>query len=139
LALERTLALIKPRAVERGIAGEILCRIHRAGFRIVAIKTLQLTKAQAEGFYAVHHGKSFFEDLASHMTSGRIFAIVLEADDAIAKWRELMGATDPAEAAPGTIRREFGIDVRLNATHGSDSPETAEFEISYFFLPSELA
>jgi nucleoside-diphosphate kinase len=139
LALERTLALIKPRAVASGLAGEILSRIHKAGFRIVAIRTVHLTKADVEGFYAVHRGKPFFEELTTHMSSGKIFAVVLEAENAVAKWREVMGDTDPAKAAPGTIRREFGVNIRLNSTHGSDSPENATFEIAYFFSPYDLA
>ena len=139
MALERTLALIKPCAVTAGLAGDILSRIHKAGFRIVAIKTLHLTREEAEGFYAVHRGKPFFEELASHMCSGKIFALVLEAENAITKWREVMGETDPAKAASGTIRRDYGTNIRLNATHGSDAPETAAFEISYFFAASELS
>ena len=138
MALERTLALIKPQAVAAGFAGEILSRIHEAGFRIVAIKTLHFTREEAEGFYAIHRGKPFFEELASYMSSGKIFALVLEAENAIAKWREVMGETDPARAAAGTIRRDFGMDTRRNATHGSDAPETAAFEIAYFFSASEL-
>lgn len=139
MALERTLALIKPRAVAAGLAGEILSRIHKTGFRIVAIRTVHLTKADVEGFYAVHKGKPFFEELTTHMSSGKIFALVLEAENAVAKWRDVMGATDPAKAAPGTIRRDFGVNIRLNSTHGSDSPETAAFEIAYFFSPYDLA
>ena len=111
MALERTLALIKPDAVSRGLAGEILSRIHKAGFSILACKTLRLTKSEAEGFYAVHKGRPFFNDLTVFMSSGKIFALVLEADGAIAKWRDVMGATDPAKAAPGTIRKEFGKDI----------------------------
>lgn len=138
MALERTLALIKPRAVAAGLAGDILSRIHEAGFRIVAIKTLHLTREEAEGFYAVHRGKPFFEELTSYMSSGKVFALVLEGENAITKWREVMGETDPAKAASGTIRRDFGINIRSNATHGSDAPETAAVEIAYFFSASEL-
>ena len=138
MALERTLAIIKPDAVSRGLAGEILSRIHRAGFQIVAVKTLRLTKAEAEGFYAVHRGKGFFEDLTSFMSSGKVFVLVLEAENGIARWRDTMGATDPAKAAPGTIRREFGTSIQNNCTHGSDAPDTAAFEISYFFSGHEL-
>ncbi len=138
LALERTLALIKPDALGRGLAGEILSRIHKAGFSIVACKTLRLTKSEAEGFYAVHKGRPFFKDLTAFMSSSKIFALVLEADGAIAKWRDVMGATDPAKAAPGTIRRDLGTSIQNNCTHGSDSPETAAFEISYFFAGYEL-
>ena len=138
MALERTLALIKPDAVGRGLEGEILSRIHKAGFRIVAIKTMRLTKSEAEGFYAVHKGRPFFNDLTNFMSSGKIFAMVLEADGAIAKWRDVMGATDPAKAGPGTIRRDLGTSIQNNCTHGSDAPETAAFEIGYFFAAHEL-
>ena len=139
MAIERTLAIIKPDAVGRGLAGEILARIHKAGFHIVAIKSLRLTKAEAEGFYAVHRARPFFADLNTFMSSGKVFVIVLEAEGAIARWRDIMGATDPAKAAPGTIRREFGTSIQNNCTHGSDAPETAAFEIGYFFPGHELA
>ncbi len=138
MALERTLALIKPDAVSRNLAGEILSRIHKAGFAIVACKTLRPTKSEAEGFYAVHKSRPFFSDLCAFMSSGKIFALVLEADNAIAKWRDVMGATDPVKAAPGTIRRDLGTSIQNNCTHGSDAPETAAFEIGYFFSASEL-
>ncbi len=138
MALERTLALIKPDAVGRGLAGEILSRIHKAGFSIVACKSLRLIKSEAEGFYAVHKGRPFFSDLTTFMSSGKIFALVLEADNAIARWRDVMGATDPAKAAPGTIRRDLATSIQNNCTHGSDAPETAAFEIGYFFSGSEL-
>ena len=138
MALERTLALIKPDAVSRSLEGEILSRIHKAGFRIVALKTMRLTKSEAEGFYAVHKARPFFKDLTDFMSSGKIFALILEAEGAITKWREVMGATDPAKAAPGTIRRELGKSIQNNCTHGSDAPETAAFEISYFFAAHEL-
>jgi nucleoside-diphosphate kinase len=138
LALERTLALIKPDAVSRNLTGEILSRIHKAGFSILACKSLRLTRPEAEGFYAVHKGRPFFNDLCSFMSSGKIFALVLEAESAISKWRDVMGATDPAKAAPGTIRRDLGTSIQNNCTHGSDAPETAAFEISYFFSSSEL-
>jgi len=138
LALERTLALIKPDAVSRSLEGEILSRIHKAGFRIVALKTMRLTKSEAEGFYAVHKARPFFKDLTDFMSSGKIFALILEAEGAITKWREVMGATDPAKAAPGTIRRELGKSIQNNCTHGSDAPETAALEISYFFAAHEL-
>ena len=133
MALERTLAIIKPDAVARGLTGEILKRIHEAGFQIVAIKSVRLSKAEAEGFYAVHRGKPFFEPLTQFMSSGKAVVLVLEAEGAIARWREVMGATDPAKAAPGTIRREFGTSVQNNCTHGSDAPETAAFETAFFF------
>jgi len=138
LATERTLAIIKPDAVGRNLTGEILSRIHGARFQIVAIKSLRLTKTEAEGFYAVHRERPFFRDLTDFMSSGKAVAIVLEAEGAIAKWRETMGATDPAKAAPGTIRRELGTSIQYNCTHGSDAPETAAFEIGYFFAGSEL-
>lgn len=135
---ERTLAIIKPDAMTRNLAGDILSRIHNAGFQIVAIKFLRLTKAEAEGFYAVHRGKGFFEDLTVFMSSGKIIVMVLEAEGAIARWRETMGATNPANAAPGTIRREFGTSIQNNCTHGSDAPDTAASEIGYFFPGHEL-
>ena len=138
MAMERTLAIIKPDAVGRNLAGEILKRIHDAKFQIVAIKSLRLTKSEAEGFYAVHRERPFFRDLAEFMSSGKIVAIALEADGAIARWRETMGATDPAKAAPGTIRNALGASIQNNCTHGSDAPETARFEIAYFFSGLEL-
>jgi nucleoside-diphosphate kinase len=136
--LERTFAMIKPDAVSRGLQGEILSRIHKAGFKIVAIKTMRLTKEEAAGFYAVHRQRPFFGELTEFMSSGKIFAMVLEAEGAIAKWRETMGATDPPKAAPGTIRHDLGTSIGNNVTHGSDAPETAAFEISYFFAGHEL-
>ena len=138
LALERTLAIIKPDAVSRNLQGAIVSRIEKAGFKIVAAKSLRLTKAEAEGFYAVHRERPFFKDLTEFMSSGKVFVMALEAEGAIAKWRETMGATDPAKAAPGTIRREFGTSIQNNCTHGSDAPETAAFEIGYFFAGYEL-
>jgi nucleoside-diphosphate kinase len=138
LAIERTFAIIKPDAVERGLAADILARIHAAKFQIVAIKSVRLTKTEAEGFYAVHRARPFFGELTDFMSSGKAFLMVLEADGAIAKWRETMGATDPAKAAPGTIRRELGTSIQFNCTHGSDAPETAAFEIGYFFSGLEL-
>lgn len=138
MALERTLAIVKPDAVSRGLTGEILSRIHKAGFQILAIKSMRLSKAEAEGFYAVHRERPFFKDLTDFMSSGKAIAMVLEAEGAIAKWRDVMGATDPAKAAAGTIRREFGSSIQNNCTHGSDAPETAAFEISYFFSGHEL-
>jgi nucleoside-diphosphate kinase len=138
LATEHTLAIIKPDAVRRKLAGEILSRIHAAKFEITAIKSLRLTKAEAEGFYAVHRERPFFGELTDFMSSGKIVVMVLEADNAISKWRETMGATDPAKAAPGTIRAELGTSIQNNCTHGSDAPATAAFEISYFFAGSEL-
>ncbi len=138
MSTERTLAIIKPDAVGRGIATDILARIHSAGFKIAAIKSLRLTKTQAEGFYAVHSTKGFFGELTAFMSSGKVVVIALEAEGAILKWRETMGATDPAKAAPGTIRRDFGASIQNNCTHGSDAPETAAFEIGYFFAGHEL-
>ena len=138
MAIERTLAIIKPDAVKRGLAGEILSRIHAAKFQIVAIKSLRLTKGEAEGFYAVHCERPFFGELTEFMSTGRVFVMVLEAENAIAKWRDTMGATDPAKAAPGTIRKELGTSIQYNCTHGSDAPATAAFEIGYFFAGSEL-
>ena len=138
MAIERTLAIIKPDAVSRNLLGEILARIHKAGFKIVAIKSLRLSKGEAEGFYAVHRERPFFKDLTDFMSSGKSIVMVLEAEGAIAKWRDVMGATDPAKAAPGTIRRDLGASVQNNCTHGSDAPDTAAFETSYFFSTSEL-
>jgi nucleoside-diphosphate kinase len=138
MSIERTFAIIKPDAVKRGLAGDILSRIHKAGFQIVAIKSLRLSKAEAEGFYAVHKARPFFGELTDFMSSGKAIVMALEAEGAIAKWRETMGATDPAKAAPGTIRRELGASIQENCTHGSDAPETAAFEIGYFFSGMEL-
>jgi nucleoside-diphosphate kinase len=138
VAIERTLAIIKPDAVARNLQGEILSRIHKAGFRIVAIKTMIFTKGEAAGFYAIHRERPFFGELTDFMSSGKIFALVLEAEGAILKWRDTMGATDPKKAAPGTIRRDLGTSIGNNCTHGSDAPETAAFEIRYFFSGLEL-
>ena len=138
MAIERTLAIIKPDAVGRGLAADILSRIHAAKFKIVAIKSLRLTKTEAEGFYAVHRERPFFKDLTEFMSSGKVVVMVLEAEGAIAKWRETMGATDPAKAAPGSIRKELGTSIQNNCTHGSDAPETAAFETGYFFAGYEL-
>ena len=138
MSAERTLAIIKPDAVSRGLAGPILARVDKAGFRIAAIKSLRLTRDEAEGFYAVHRGKGFFAELTEFMSSGKIIVIVLEAENAIMRWRETMGATDPSKAAPGSIRKEFGTSIQNNCTHGSDAPETAAFEIAYFFPGHEL-
>jgi nucleoside-diphosphate kinase len=138
VGVERTFAIIKPDAVERGLQGEILSLIHKAGFKIVAIKSMRLTKEEAGGFYAVHRARPFFGELTDFMSSGKIFAMVLEAEGAIAKWRDAMGATDPKKAAPGTIRHDLGTSIGNNVTHGSDAPETAAFEIGYFFAEHEL-
>jgi nucleoside-diphosphate kinase len=135
---ERTLAIIKPDAVERRLAGRIIQRIEDAGFQIRAMHRVQLTKQAAEGFYAVHRERSFFDSLTGFMSSGPAIVMVLEAPDAIRKWRTLMGATDPAKADSGTIRREFAQSIERNATHGSDAPETAASEIGYFFAGCDL-
>src|SRR5262252_11065743 len=138
VSLQRTFAIIKPDAVSRGLQGEILARIHKAGFTIVAIKSMRLTKEEAGGFYAVHRARPFFGELTEFMSSGKIFAMVLETEGAILKWRDTMGATDPKKAAPGTIRHDLGTSIGNNVTHGSDAPETAAFEIGYFFSGLEL-
>ncbi|MGD0542980.1 MAG: nucleoside-diphosphate kinase [Candidatus Acidiferrales bacterium] len=136
--MERTLAIIKPDAVGRGLIGEILSRIHAAKFHIIAIKTRRLTRKEAEGFYAVHRERPFFDELTTFMSTSKVVVMVLEGENAIAKWRDAMGATDPAKAAPGTIRKELGASIQYNCTHGSDAQDTAAFEISYFFSGSEL-
>lgn len=136
--MERTFAIIKPDAFKAGNAGKIIARIYEEGFEIIGLKKLFLSKVEAEGFYYVHEGKPFFEDLIKFMSSGPCLVMVLEAENAILKWRELMGATNPAEAAVGTLRKEFGSFVGENATHGSDAPETAAYEINYFFSGLEL-
>ena len=138
MALERTFAIIKPDAVSRGQQGEILSRIHKAEFKIIAIKSMRLTKAEAGGFYAVHKERPFFGELTDFMSSGKIFAMVLEADSAISQWRDTMGATYPKKATPGTIRCDLGTSIGTNCTHGSDAPDTAAFEISYFFPGLDL-
>jgi len=136
---ERTFAIIKPDAVERRVAGKIIQRIEEEGFQIRAMKRVRLSASEAEGFYAVHRGKGFFGSLTTFMSSGPAILLVLEASDAIKKWRTLMGATDPAKADPGTLRKEFAQSIERNATHGSDAPETAAYEIGYFFPGIELA
>ena len=138
MPIERTLAIVKPDAAGRGLTGEIISRIHAAKFQIIAIKSLRLTRAEAEGFYAVHRERPFFKELTEFMSSGKVVVMVLEAENAITKWRDTMGATDPAKAAPGTIRKELGTSIQNNCTHGSDAPQTAAFEIAYFFAGSEL-
>ena len=135
---EKTLAIVKPDAFGRGLAADIISRIHAAKFKIVAVKSLRLTKAEAEGFYAVHRERPFFKDLTEFMSSGKVVVMVLEAENAISRWRDVMGATDPGKAAPGTIRKELGTSIQNNCTHGSDAQETAAAEISYFFAGSEL-
>jgi nucleoside-diphosphate kinase len=138
VTIERTFAIIKPDAVGRNLEGEILARIHKAGFKIIAIRSLRLTKTEAGGFYAVHKERPFFGELTDFMSSGKIFAMVLEAEGAISKWRDAMGATDPKKAASGTIRHDLGTSIGNNCTHGSDALETAAFEIGYFFSGLEL-
>ena len=136
--LERTLAIIKPDAVQRRLAGRIIRRIEEGGFQIRAMRRVHLTRPQAEGFYAVHRERPFFASLTGFMSSGPAIALVLEAQDAIKKWRTLMGATDPAKADSGTLRKEFAESIERNATHGSDAPDTAAYEIGFFFAGVEL-
>jgi nucleoside-diphosphate kinase len=131
--MERTLAIIKPDGVSRAIIGEVIKRLESYNFKIVAMKLVHLSKKQAEGFYAVHQGKPFFESLTDFMSSGPAVVMILEGENVIARYRELMGATDYKEAAEGTIRKEFATDIEKNVVHGSDAPETAAFEMSYFF------
>lgn len=138
MALERTLSIVKPDAVERNIVGEVYSRFEKAGLRIVAAKMMRLSRDTAAGFYAEHEGKPFYDNLLSFMSSGPVMVQVLEGDDAILVNRRLMGATDPREAAPGTIRADFADSVDANAVHGSDSPASAEREIAYFFCDAEI-
>ena len=135
--MQRTLSIIKPDAVSRNLAGAILKMIQDSGLRLVAMKMIQLTKAEAEGFYAVHRERPFFAGLVEFMTSGPVVVSILEGDDAIARYRKLMGATNPAKAEDGTIRKTFAIDIEKNSVHGSDAPETAAFETAYFFSTLE--
>jgi nucleoside-diphosphate kinase len=137
--MERTLAIIKPDALSARHAGRIIQRIEEAGFQIRAMRMLHLSKADAEGFYAVHRERPFFPSLTAFMSSGPVIVLALEASDAIRKWRTLMRATDPAKADAGTLRKEFGRSIENNATHGSDAPETAAFELGYFFPGIEFA
>ena len=136
--MERTFAIVKPDAVRGRHAGAILSRIEQAGFRIVAMRLQHLTKAEAEGFYAVHAARPFFGSLTDFMSSDPCILLALEAPEAIRQWRTLMGATDPAKADEGTLRKQFGQSIEFNATHGSDAPETAAFELGYFFRGLEL-
>lgn len=136
--MERTLAIIKPDAVAGRRAGAVIRRIEEDGFAIRGLRLVRLTRAEAEGFYAVHRERPFFDSLTTFMSSGPAVVLALEADDAIRRWRDLMGATDPAQAAPGSLRREFGTSIERNATHGSDAPETAAAELGYFFRGVEL-
>ena len=136
--MERTLAIIKPDAVASRAGGRIIQRIEEAGFQIRAMRMLSLSAREAEGFYAVHRERPFFSSLTRFMSSGPVIVLALEAEDAIRKWRTLMGATDPAKADPGTLRKEFGRSIEHNATHGSDAPDTAAFELGYFFRGVEF-
>ena len=136
--IQRTLSIIKPDAVARSLQGEILAMIQKAGLRIVAMKMVRLTKAQAEAFYAVHKERPFYGELVSYMASGPVVCSVLEGEDAVASYRTLMGATDPAKAAEGTIRRLYAQSLDANAVHGSDAPETAAQEIAFFFSQTEI-
>lgn len=138
MTVERTLSIVKPDAVAKNVIGEIYSRFEGGGLRIVAAKMKRLTRAEAENFYAVHRGRPFFNDLVAFMTSGPVMIQVLEGDNAIARNRELMGATNPQEAAPGTIRADFARSIDANAVHGSDAPETAQVEIACFFAEDEI-
>jgi nucleoside-diphosphate kinase len=136
--MEKTLSIIKPDGVARGLIGEVIKRLESNGLKIIAMKMLRMTKEQSERFYAVHKERPFFQRLTYFMTSGPVVVMVLEGEDAIAKYRDIMGATDYREAAQGTIRRDFATDIEKNIVHGSDSPETAAFEIGYFFNSFEV-
>jgi len=136
--MQTTFAIIKPDAVKAGYTGKIIQRIEESGFRILAMQLRQLSVRDAEGFYAVHRERPFFNSLTAFMSSGPLVVLALEAPDAIKKWRTLMGATDPAKAEAGTLRKEFGASIENNATHGSDAPETAAFELGYFFPGIDL-
>jgi nucleoside-diphosphate kinase len=136
--VQRTLAIVKPDGVQKGVAGQVIDRIEREGFRIVAMRLQHLSRAEAEGFYAVHASRPFFKDLVAFMTSGPVVLMCLERENAIAHWREVMGATDPAKAAPNTIRKLYATNIEKNVSHGSDAPETAAFELGWFFRGFEL-
>ncbi|MGH8687080.1 MAG: nucleoside-diphosphate kinase [Burkholderiales bacterium] len=138
MALERTLSIIKPDAVKKNVIGQIVARFESAGLRVVAARMTQLSRAQAEGFYAVHRERPFFRDLVDFMTSGPVLMQVLEGDNAIARNRDLMGATDPKKAAKGTLRADFADSIDANSVHGSDGPDTARVEIAYFFAACEV-
>ncbi len=137
--MERTLAIVKPDAVENRVVGRIVARIEEEGFRIVAARMVRMTREEAAGFYAVHREKHFFSSLVAFMSSGPALVLVLEREGAIAKWRDVIGGIEPAKAAEGTLRRQFGTSIERNAVHGSDGPETAQWEIGYFFPAVELA
>lgn len=138
MALERTLSIVKPDGVQKNLIGEVYRRLEQAGLRVVAARMLQLTQSQAEGFYAVHRERPFYRDLVRYMTSGPVMVQVLEGENAVARNREIMGATDPKKAAPGTIRADFAASIEQNVVHGSDAPETAAKEIGFFFADSDL-
>lgn len=138
MAIERTLTIIKPDSVSQNLIGQIIARLEKSGLRIVAMKMVRLTQKEAEGFYAVHRARPFFGSLTKFMSEGPIVPMVLEGEDAIQRLREVMGATDPAQAAEGTIRKAHGGSIERNAIHGSDAPETARFEIGYFFSALEI-
>jgi len=138
MAIERTLSIIKPDGLEKGVMGNIIARFEEAGLKPVAARMQHLSQREAEGFYAVHKARPFFRDLVTFMTSGPVLLMVLEGENAVARNREIMGATNPANAAPGTIRKDFATDVEKNTVHGSDSPETAKVEIAYFFRETEI-
>lgn len=137
-AMQRTLAIIKPDAVAKGVAGQILARIENAGFKVLAAKMIHMTLDQARGFYTVHQARPFYQSLCAFMTQGPCIPMVLEGENAIQRWRDLMGATDFTKAAPGTIRKDFASSIEANAVHGSDSPESAAVEIPYFFASLEI-
>jgi nucleoside-diphosphate kinase len=138
MAIERTLSIIKPDGLEKGVMGNIIARFEEAGLKPVAARMQHLSQREAEGFYAVHKARPFFRDLVTFMTSGPVLLMVLEGENAVARNREIMGATNPANAAPGTIRKDFATDVEKNTVHGSDSPDTAKVEIAYFFRETEI-
>lgn len=138
MALEKTLAIVKPDAMEKGIIGEICKRIEDGGLKIIGMKMTKLTPKKAEGFYAVHQGKPFFANLIKFISSGPCVVMCLEGENAIKRWRDLMGATDPEKADAGTLRKDYGASIERNAVHGSDAPQTAQFEVSYFFESGEL-
>jgi nucleoside-diphosphate kinase len=136
--IQRTLAIIKPDAVAKGVIGPIVTRIEQAGLKVLAARMIHMTREQAGGFYIVHRDRPFYESLCAFMTQGPCMPMVLEGDNAILRWRDLMGATDPAKAAPSTIRRDFASSIEANAVHGSDSPESAAFEVPYFFSSLDI-
>ena len=138
MAVERTLSIIKPDAVQKNVIGQILARFEKAGLRIIAARMTHLSRKEAEGFYAVHRERPFYRSLCAFMSQGPSLVLVLEAEGAIQRWRDLMGATDPAKAAAGTIRKDFAASIEANAVHGSDSSESAAFEIPYFFSALEI-